>query len=70
MEDRVLGLDRGADDYLVKPLEFSELMPRVRALSRRSSNKLIENVVPINDQAILFGAQYHITLMNSKDSCA
>ncbi|HZT95403.1 MAG TPA: response regulator, partial [Chloroflexota bacterium] len=34
-EDRVTGLDSGADDYLVKPFSFSELQARVRALSRR-----------------------------------
>jgi DNA-binding response OmpR family regulator len=33
--DRVAGLDRGADDYLVKPFELSELFARVRALVRR-----------------------------------
>lgn len=35
IEDRVLGLDSGADDYLVKPFAFEELLARVRALSRR-----------------------------------
>ena len=33
--DRVMGLDEGADDYLVKPFDFSELLARVRALQRR-----------------------------------
>jgi DNA-binding response OmpR family regulator len=33
--DRVIGLDQGADDYLVKPFDFSELLARVRALQRR-----------------------------------
>jgi DNA-binding response OmpR family regulator len=33
--DRVAGLDEGADDYLVKPFDFSELLARVRALQRR-----------------------------------
>ena len=37
VEDRVLGLDRGADDYLVKPFTFPELLARVRALLRRGS---------------------------------
>lgn len=36
VEDRVRGLDAGADDYLVKPFAFSELLARVRALTRRS----------------------------------
>jgi two-component system copper resistance phosphate regulon response regulator CusR len=35
VEDRVKGLDLGADDYLVKPFAFSELLARVRALTRR-----------------------------------
>lgn len=33
--DRVMGLDQGADDYLVKPFDFAELLARVRALQRR-----------------------------------
>jgi two-component system, OmpR family, manganese sensing response regulator len=36
LDDRVEGLDRGADDYLVKPFELRELLARVRALLRRS----------------------------------
>jgi len=36
VEDRVEGLNLGADDYLVKPFDFSELVARVRALARRS----------------------------------
>ena len=35
VEDRVAGLDAGADDYLVKPFAFSELLARIRALLRR-----------------------------------
>ena len=44
VEDRVLGLDTGADDYLVKPFAFPELLARVRALLRRGR---IEATVPM-----------------------
>jgi len=36
VDDRVQGLDCGADDYLIKPFDFKELLARLRALSRRS----------------------------------
>lgn len=38
LEDRVHGLDAGADDYLVKPFAFEELSARIRALGRRASS--------------------------------
>jgi two-component system copper resistance phosphate regulon response regulator CusR len=38
IEDRVLGLDAGADDYLVKPFAFPELLARIRALLRRGKS--------------------------------
>ncbi|QLK86186.1 response regulator transcription factor [Staphylococcus sp. 17KM0847] len=37
--DKVLGLDYGADDYIVKPFEIEELLARIRALVRRSSDE-------------------------------
>lgn len=37
--DRVLGLDTGADDYLVKPFDMDELLARIRALLRRSAGR-------------------------------
>jgi two-component system, OmpR family, copper resistance phosphate regulon response regulator CusR len=40
IEDRVLGLDAGADDYLVKPFAFAELTARIRALLRRNKPEL------------------------------
>ena len=48
VEDRVKGLDLGADDYLTKPFSFSELSARVRALLRRSPNRL-DNVLRVED---------------------
>ncbi|MHC4956287.1 MAG: response regulator transcription factor [Planctomycetota bacterium] len=39
VEDRVIGLDTGADDYLVKPFAFAELVARVRALLRRNTGE-------------------------------
>jgi OmpR-family two-component system manganese-sensing response regulator len=42
LDDRVEGLDAGADDYLVKPFELRELLARVRALLRRSGSQSYE----------------------------
>lgn len=39
VDDRVAGLDAGADDYMVKPFDFSELMARIRSLTRRRSRQ-------------------------------
>lgn len=38
IEDKITGLDSGADDYLVKPFAFTELLARIRALTRRPKN--------------------------------
>src|SRR4051812_9955690 len=45
VNDRVRGLDAGADDYLVKPFALSELLARVRALIRRSAGQAAAEVV-------------------------
>jgi len=42
IEDRVAGLDSGADDYLVKPFAFDELLARLRALSRRFATNIVD----------------------------
>lgn len=46
--DRVTGLDDGADDYLVKPFSFEELLARIRALLRRP-NQTLDTVLRIED---------------------
>jgi DNA-binding response OmpR family regulator len=48
LEDRVRGLDLGADDYLVKPFEWDELVARIRALLRRSHG-LADSVLRVGD---------------------
>lgn len=45
LQDKVAGLNEGADDYLVKPFEFEELIARLYALSRRSNNQAQEDLV-------------------------
>src|ERR1051326_1669049 len=42
VEDRVEGLDAGADDYVVKPFALEELLARVRALLRRSADEAVD----------------------------
>ncbi len=49
LDDRVRGLDSGADDYLVKPFAFPELMARLRALSRRMPIASKTNLLQIGD---------------------
>ncbi len=39
IDDRIVGLDQGADDYLVKPFSFGELAARIRSLLRRESSR-------------------------------
>jgi DNA-binding response OmpR family regulator len=41
IEDKVMGLDAGADDYLVKPFAFPELLARIRALCRRGTPEVV-----------------------------
>jgi two-component system, OmpR family, response regulator len=53
VEDRVNGLDAGADDYLVKPFAFQELSARLRALARRTSAGARDGVVLRNGQISL-----------------
>ena len=56
LDDRVLGLDAGADDYLVKPFAFRELLARVRALARRRP-ALVPETVTIDDLEVDLGSR-------------
>lgn len=47
--DVITGLDAGADDYIVKPFEFDQLLARIRAISRRKGKPLQDNIISIQD---------------------
>jgi two-component system, OmpR family, response regulator PhoP len=56
-QDKVTGLEAGADDYLVKPFEYPELAARVKALLRRAT-KAASEVLTLGPLAIDFSAQH------------
>lgn len=56
IQDRVTGLDAGADDYLVKPFAFAELVARLRALARRPA-PLVPDQLVVGDLEIDFVAR-------------
>jgi DNA-binding response OmpR family regulator len=56
VDDRVAGLESGADDYLAKPFAFRELVARLRALARRKAAP-IRNIIKIADLEVNIGAQ-------------
>jgi two-component system OmpR family response regulator len=51
VDDRVLGLDAGADDYVVKPFAMSELFARVRAMARRADGRT-SNILRVGDLSL------------------
>ena len=55
LEDKVAGLDAGADDYLVKPFELEELDARLRALIRRAGGELASEVIRVADLEVNTG---------------
>lgn len=63
LEDKVTGLDAGADDYLTKPFEFAELKARVQALVRRSHGKP-QSTISVDDLEI--DPAHHIVMRGGK----
>ena len=49
VQDRIAGLDHGADDYLTKPFDFGELLARLRALARRRVDAPASSVLEVGD---------------------
>ncbi len=63
VDDRILGLDSGADDYLVKPFEMKELLARIRALLRRPQDKMVTS---LEVQDIVLDNNTHTVIKNGQ----
>lgn len=67
LDDKIIGLESGADDYLIKPFEYRELLARLKALSRRSSKTIVKDIISKGDFSIDRGthtAYYKKTLLS------
>jgi len=70
-DDKIIGLDCGADDYLVKPFSFDELLARIRALLRRPQESLplqlkIKDLILNNTTRKVFRGQRELILTNKE----
>ena len=74
VDDRVKGLELGADDYLIKPFAFSEVLARVRTLLRRGNAHKTEDILQVYDLKVniqkrnVFRAEQRILLSNKEFS--
>lgn len=64
VEDRIYGLDAGADDYLVKPFEIGELLARLRALTRRNFAPIVEEEIEI--AGLVLNRLSHVVSMQNR----
>lgn len=63
VDDRVLGLDSGADDFVIKPFDLSEVCARLRALARRQSGR---SVPQVEHKGVILDPASHIVLLKHK----
>jgi len=66
LDDKIMGLESGADDYLIKPFEYRELLARLKALNRRSNQAILKDVVNKGDFSIdrgTYAAYYKESLL-------
>ncbi|MEE0949320.1 MAG: response regulator transcription factor [Streptococcus equinus] len=57
IDDRVIGLDAGADDYLTKPFSLKELLARLRSMSRRVDTAFTSNILKLGSVTLNVGEQ-------------
>lgn len=70
VDDRIDGLDAGADDYLIKPFKTSELLARIRALTRRSRHQLDSAAITVGNVTLLPDESKITTSMGSEELTA
>lgn len=74
LSDKVKGLELGADDYLIKPFAFAELLARVRSLLRRGGRQVVPDILEVDDLILdipkrkVTRCKQHIILTNKEFS--